>query len=100
MGDSIAMVKLNMNKPINAIRISLKVTVCSIALPMIMAKLSIKVSFAFHFGNAWEENDGTIHFGASINDNFKVMDELSAILSGTAKNLDQNSPHSTVHFKV
>ena len=56
----------------------------------------LDAGFAFHFGNAWEENDGTIHFDASINDNFKVMDELSAIMSGTAKNLDQNSPHTAL----
>lgn len=56
----------------------------------------LDAGFAFHFGNAWEENDGTIHFDASINDNFKVMDELSEIMSGTAKNLDQNSPHTAL----
>ena len=56
----------------------------------------LDAGFAFHFGNAWEENDGTIRFDASINDNFKVMDELSAIMSGTAKNLDQNSPRTAL----
>lgn len=58
-------------------------------------QFELDAGFAFHFGNAWEENDGTIHFDASINDNFDVMDELSQLMFGKLRNLE-NSPNTVL----
>jgi carotenoid cleavage dioxygenase len=58
-------------------------------------QFELDAGFAFHFGNAWEESDGTIHFDASINNNFDVMDELSQLMSGKLRSLD-NSPHTAL----
>lgn len=58
-------------------------------------QFELDAGFAFHFGNAWEENDGTIHFDASINTNFDVIDELSELMSGKLRSLD-NSPNTAL----
>ena len=58
-------------------------------------QFELDAGFAFHFGNAWEETDGTIHFDASINNNIDVMDELSELMSGKLRSLD-NSPHTAL----
>ena len=38
--------------------------------------------FVFHFGNAWEETDGTIHFDASLYPNADVLDKMSLLMQG------------------
>lgn len=38
--------------------------------------------FAFHFGNAWEERDGTIRFDASLYPNANTLAELSDVMRG------------------
>ncbi|WDE07722.1 carotenoid oxygenase family protein [Thalassomonas viridans] len=38
--------------------------------------------FAFHFGNAWEERDGTIHFDASLYPDISSLHNLSAVMQG------------------
>jgi carotenoid cleavage dioxygenase len=43
--------------------------------------------FLFHFGNAWEENDGTIKFDGCRYPDLKIMDVLSGVMAGkTSKN--------------
>ncbi|WP_236702616.1 carotenoid oxygenase family protein [Thalassomonas actiniarum] len=38
--------------------------------------------FAFHFGNAWEERDGSIHFDASLYPDVGSLHNLSALMQG------------------
>ncbi|WP_417316673.1 carotenoid oxygenase family protein [Emcibacter sp.] len=38
--------------------------------------------FMFHFGNAWEEKDGTIHFDCCRYENLDVMTELAELMRG------------------
>ena len=45
--------------------------------------------FAFHFGNAWEEQDGTIHFDASLYDDVQVLHNLSEVMAGQHKAKEQ-----------
>jgi carotenoid cleavage dioxygenase-like enzyme len=61
--------------------------------------------FVFHFGNAWEENDGTIHFDASLYENADVINELSRIMVGDSHHPKESSttlvtlkPNGTTHL--
>lgn len=62
---------------------------------LVISKQSLKLvkqyelaaGFAFHYGNAWEENNGTIHFDGCIDNNMDVMDELSELMSGELRSL-------------
>ncbi|WNC69821.1 carotenoid oxygenase family protein [Thalassotalea nanhaiensis] len=42
--------------------------------------------FAFHYGNAWEESNGTIHFDASLYPNVDVLHNLSNVMQGEMNN--------------
>ncbi|WP_286262898.1 carotenoid oxygenase family protein [Thalassotalea atypica] len=42
----------------------------------------LAAGFAFHYGNAWEEPNGTIHFDASLYPNVDVLHKLSSIMQG------------------
>jgi len=46
--------------------------------------------FAFHFGNAWEENDGTIHFDASLYPNINILHKMSRLMQGDVKQEEVN----------
>ncbi|WP_448564981.1 carotenoid oxygenase family protein [Thalassotalea ganghwensis] len=48
-------------------------------------RLELPPGFAFHFGNAWEEADGTIHFDGSLYDNVDILHQLSDVMSGKEK---------------
>lgn len=55
-------------------------------------------AFAFHYGNAWEEKDGTIRFDASLYPNVDILHNLSNIMRGKV-----DTPHTnakTVFFKL
>lgn len=45
-------------------------------------RFEIDAGFAFHYGNAWEEKDGTIHFDASLYENSEVLAYLSNLMKG------------------
>lgn len=45
----------------------------------------LAAGFAFHFGNAWEERDGTIRFDASLYPNANILGELSDVMRGHIK---------------
>ena len=42
----------------------------------------LPAGFAFHFGNAWEEANGTIHFDASLYSNVDVLHKMSRFMRG------------------
>lgn len=42
--------------------------------------------FAFHYGNAWEENNGVIHFDASLYPNVDVLHNLANVMKGEMNN--------------
>ena len=42
----------------------------------------LDTGFAFHFGNAWEDSTGNIHFDASLYDSVDVLHEKSALMKG------------------
>ncbi|NMP30023.1 lignostilbene alpha-beta-dioxygenase [Thalassotalea sp. M1531] len=47
--------------------------------------------FAFHFGNAWIEQDGTIGFDASLYDDIQVLHDLSGVMHGKMRNANARS---------
>ncbi|UCX04277.1 lignostilbene alpha-beta-dioxygenase [Shewanella glacialimarina] len=57
---------------------------------LVINKQSLKVTkrfelpagFAFHYGNAWEEANGTIHFDASLYPNVDVLHKLANVMQG------------------
>lgn len=55
--------------------------------------------FIFHFGNAWEENDGTIRFDASRYPNLDVMNELGYLMRGETIMAASGKSH-TVIFSI
>lgn len=46
----------------------------------------LQAGFAFHYGNAWEEKDGTIRFDASLYTNVEVLHNFSNIMKGKLDN--------------
>ena len=44
----------------------------------------LDAGFAFHYGNAWEELNGTIHFDASLYPNLDILHHMSDIMKGEA----------------
>ncbi|WP_159105305.1 carotenoid oxygenase family protein [Shewanella marina] len=52
----------------------------------------------FHFGNAWEDNQGDIHFDASLYQDFAVMTQLSDVMQG--KTFEQYSDANTHLFTL
>ena len=49
-------------------------------------EFELEPGFAFHFGNAWEETDGTIHFDASLYPDVTVLHQLSEVMQGAIQN--------------
>jgi len=54
-------------------------------------EFELEPGFAFHFGNAWEEGDGTIHFDASLYPDVTVLHELSKVMQGATQNPNTQS---------
>lgn len=52
----------------------------------------LPAGFAFHYGNAWEEKDGTIRFDASLYPNVDVLHNLSNMMKGQT-----NIAHANAH---
>ncbi len=50
-------------------------------------EVELAPGFVFHFGNAWERSDGTIHFDASLYSNVDILHHLSDVMHG--KQLDK-----------
>ncbi|WOH37802.1 carotenoid oxygenase family protein [Thalassotalea fonticola] len=48
----------------------------------------LPAGFAFHYGNAWEENNGTIHFDASLYPNVDVLHNLANVMKGEMNNVN------------
>ncbi|WP_019026840.1 carotenoid oxygenase family protein [Colwellia piezophila] len=46
----------------------------------------LPAGFAFHYGNAWEEKDGTIRFDASLYPDVDVLHNLSNMMKGETNN--------------
>ncbi len=52
----------------------------------IVKQFELPAGFAFHYGNAWEENNGTIHFDASLYPNVDVLHNLANVMKGEMNN--------------
>ncbi|WNC72066.1 carotenoid oxygenase family protein [Thalassotalea psychrophila] len=52
----------------------------------ISKQFELPAGFAFHYGNAWEESNGTIHFDASLYPNIDVLHNLSKVMMGEINN--------------
>lgn len=48
----------------------------------IVNQWELPAAFVFHFGNAWEEKNGTVHFDACMYSNLDILYQLSDIMSG------------------
>jgi all-trans-8'-apo-beta-carotenal 15,15'-oxygenase len=48
----------------------------------ITKRYQLPPGFAFHYGNAWEETNGTIHFDASLYPDVDVLHKLSNVMQG------------------
>lgn len=59
----------------------------------ITRQFELDAGFAFHFGNAWDESDGSIHFDASVYHNCDIVAELSDVMRGVIR--DQLSHSQT-----
>jgi all-trans-8'-apo-beta-carotenal 15,15'-oxygenase len=64
----------------------------------IKKQYELPAGFAFHYGNAWEEKDGTIRFDASLYANVDVLQNLSNIMQGNMDNA--NTDAKTVLFTL
>lgn len=51
----------------------------------------LPAGFAFHYGNAWEESNGTIRFDASLYPDVDVLHSLSRTMQGQLNNPHQES---------
>ncbi|GEA12407.1 carotenoid oxygenase family protein [Alteromonas sp. KUL49] len=45
-------------------------------------RYELPAGFAFHYGNAWEDRDGTIHFDASLYPDLSVLTALGKVMAG------------------
>ena len=57
----------------------------------------LDAGFVFHFGNAWEDKQGTIHFDASLYSDLSVIDEFYDLAQGK---ISQPSHGKTVIFSL
>jgi all-trans-8'-apo-beta-carotenal 15,15'-oxygenase len=48
----------------------------------ISKQFELPSAFVFHFGNAWEDRDGSIRFDASLYSNADVIQQLSRVMTG------------------
>ncbi|MCF2949407.1 carotenoid oxygenase family protein [Paraglaciecola aquimarina] len=77
----------------------------------ITKQYELPAGFAFHYGNAWEDKDGTVHFDASLYPDLSVLTALSDVMQGhdlqgatDAQNvlvtLHKNGSHSMLNTMV
>ena len=76
----------------------MRVLVISKADLTIKKQYELPAAFAFHYGNAWEEKDGTIRFDASLYSNVDVLHHLSNIMKGELDNAHTDA--KTVFFTL
>ena len=69
----------------------MKVLVVSKADLSIQKTYELPPGFAFHFGNAWEEKGGAIHFDASLYSNVDILHNLSNVMQGNVEHSDVNA---------
>jgi all-trans-8'-apo-beta-carotenal 15,15'-oxygenase len=65
---------------------AMRVLVISKADLTVAKQYELPAGFAFHYGNAWEEPDGTIRFDASLYSNIDVLHNLSNVMKGQQSN--------------
>jgi len=70
---------------------AMRVLVISKADLTIKKEYELDAGFAFHYGNAWEESDGTIHFDASLYPNVDVLHNFSNMMKGELDNPHQDA---------
>ncbi len=58
----------------------------------------VPAGFVFHFGNAWEEDNGTVHFDASLYPDLKVLKNLSIIMEG--KSVENSGMANAALYKL
>ena len=68
---------------------AMRVLVISKADLTLKKEYQLAAGFAFHYGNAWEEHDGTIRFDASLYPNVDVLHHLSKVMQGNT-----SEPHT------
>ena len=61
-------------------------------------EFELSPGFVFHFGNAWEERNGTIHFDASLYPNVDTLHALGNVMKG--KRADMHSNAKTTLFTL
>ena len=66
----------------------------------IQKEFELEPGFAFHFGNAWEETDGTIHFDASLYPDVTVLHQLSEVMQGAIQNPNTEGTNGAFYFKT
>ncbi len=86
-----ARIKFNKNQP-------MRVLVVNKADLKLKKQYELPAGFAFHYGNAWEEKDGTIHFDASLYPNVEVLHNLSGLMQG--KIAHKNIKAQTALFRL
>ena len=63
---------------------SMRVLVISKSDLTIKKQYELPAGFVFHYGNAWEEKNGTIHLDASLYPNADLLQDLSDVMKGKA----------------
>ncbi|WP_068547730.1 carotenoid oxygenase family protein [Thalassotalea crassostreae] len=64
----------------------------------IKSRVELPPGFAFHYGNAWEDIDGTIHFDASLYPDLDVLHKLSDVMQGQMSHV--NSRARTAFYTI
>ncbi len=64
----------------------------------IKKQYELESGFAFHYGNAWEDKGGTIHFDASLYKNNDVLDSFRQLMEGDHS--QSNKGAKTVLFSL
>ena len=72
-------------------KLPMKVVVVSKQTLKMTKSFELPAGFAFHYGNAWEESDGTIHFDASLYPNVDVLHKLSNVMQGQMNHANAKS---------
>jgi len=61
----------------------------------ITKQFELPAAFVFHFGNAWEERDGSIRFDACLYKNADIIHQLSRVMAGKTQE-DKNKATSVL----
>ena len=61
-------------------------------------RYELEAGFAFHYGNAWEDTQGTIHFDASVYRDADALHHLGELMAGNTEH--RSAPATTVLFQL